>query len=92
MINQPLTRFKANSSIFHACHSEVKTVFRQNKGIKTFLQSANLICLIPISLQPDYWSNWIHSFKYFRFITWGCTVIMIRKSEFVVKIQFIKKV
>ena len=54
MINQPLTRFKANSSIFHACHSEVKTVFRQNKGIKTFLQSANLICLIPISLQPDY--------------------------------------
>ena len=44
----------------------------------------------PLIFQTQiFWSNRIHSLKYLRSATFGCKDIVIRKSEFVAKTQFL---
>jgi len=47
-------------------------------------------CCKPLIFQAQIiWCNRIHSLKYLRYATFGCKVIVIRKSEFVAKTQFL---
>ena len=47
-------------------------------------------CCKPLIFQTQIiWSNRIHSLKYLRYATFGSKDLVIRKSEFVAKIQFL---
>ena len=63
-----------------------KWVFATNSNTQTFL---TWWCMPLIFHIQNIWSNKIHSFKYLRSPTFGSKDIVIRKSEFVAKTQFL---